>query len=237
MHDSEQPGRQIYAVSYHVLTWTKITGVKLAPNSTASYSRIACCAVGMMYSTFCANVVSEKGWLSNLKRGGGGGSWFGLATIWVPLTSRCQTGKTQIVIMFWSRLSAPWSLTRQWWRHQMETVSAYLPFVRGIHRSPVNSPHKGQWRGALMFSLICARINDWVNNREAGDLRRHRAHYDVMVMRSLGRPEVRPVVQEVKEGWRVEHDKADVRQGSVSGCTTIHLDLSSCSTMSKWIAR
>ena len=34
-------------------------------------------------------------------------------------------------------------------------------------------PHKGQWRGALMFSLICARINGWVNNREAGDLRRH----------------------------------------------------------------
>ena len=50
------------------------------------------------------------------------------------------------------------------------------------HRSPVNSPHKGQWRGALMFSLICARINGWVNNREAGDLRRHRAHHDVTVM-------------------------------------------------------
>ena len=44
-------------------------------------------------------------------------------------------------------------------------------FVRGIHRSPVNSPHKGQWRGALIFSLISA----WVNNREAGDLRRHSA--------------------------------------------------------------
>ena len=58
----------------------------------------------------------------------------------------------------------------------------YWPFVRGIHRSPVNFPHKGQWRGVLMFSLICAWINDWVNNREAGDLRRHRAHYDVTVM-------------------------------------------------------
>ena len=39
----------------------------------------------------------------------------------------------------------------------------------------------GQWRGALMFSLICAWINGWVNNREAGDLRRHRTHYDVTV--------------------------------------------------------
>ena len=56
----------------------------------------------------------------------------------------------------------------------------YWPFVRGIHRSPVNSPHKGQWRGALMFSLIW--INGWINNREAGDLRRYRAHYDVTVM-------------------------------------------------------
>ena len=56
------------------------------------------------------------------------------------------------------------------------------PFVRGIHRSPVNSPHKGQWRGALMFSLICVWINGLVNNREAADLRRYRAHYDVTVM-------------------------------------------------------
>ena len=58
----------------------------------------------------------------------------------------------------------------------------YWPFVRGIHRSPVNSPHKGQWRGALMFTLICAWINGWVNNREAGDLRRYRPNYDIIVM-------------------------------------------------------
>ena len=44
------------------------------------------------------------------------------------------------------------------------------PFVRVIHRSTVNSTHKGQWRGALMFSLICTWINGWINNREAGDL-------------------------------------------------------------------
>ena len=58
------------------------------------------------------------------------------------------------------------------WKH----CPRYWLFVRGI------PPHKGQWRGALMFSLICARINDWVNNREAGDLRRYRSHYDVSVM-------------------------------------------------------
>ena len=54
--------------------------------------------------------------------------------------------------------------------------------MRGIHWSPVNSPHKGQWRGALMFSLICPWINAWINNREAGDLRCHPAHYDITVM-------------------------------------------------------
>ena len=52
----------------------------------------------------------------------------------------------------------------------------------GLNPSPVNSPHKGQWCGALMLSLICAWINLWVNNHEAGDLRCHHAHYDVTVM-------------------------------------------------------
>ena len=61
----------------------------------------------------------------------------------------------------------------------------YWSFVRGIHRSPVNSPPKGQWRGALMFSFVCAWINGWVNNREAGDLRHHPAHYDVSVMKLI----------------------------------------------------
>ena len=64
------------------------------------------------------------------------------------------------------------------WKH----FPRYWPFVRGIHRSPVNSPHKGQWRGALMFSLICVWINGWVNNGQAGYLRRFCAHYDVTVM-------------------------------------------------------
>ena len=48
------------------------------------------------------------------------------------------------------------------WKH----LPRYWPFVRGIHWSPVNSPHKGQWRGALVFSLICVWVNGWVNRRE-----------------------------------------------------------------------
>ena len=70
-------------------------------------------------------------------------------------------------------------MTTPKWKHFLR----YWPFVRGIRRLPVNSPHKGQWRGALIFTLISARINGWVNNREAGDFRRHCAHYDVTVMK------------------------------------------------------
>ena len=64
------------------------------------------------------------------------------------------------------------------WKH----FPRYWPFLRGIHWWPVNSPHKGHWRGALMLSLICAWTNNWVNNRDAGNLRRHDTHYDVAVM-------------------------------------------------------
>ena len=68
------------------------------------------------------------------------------------------------------------------WKH----FPRYRPFVRRIHRSPENSPHKGQWRGALIYSLICTWMNDWivriVSNREDGDLRRHCANYNIIVM-------------------------------------------------------
>ena len=65
----------------------------------------------------------------------------------------------------------------------MEKFPAWLPLCAG--NSPVTgeSPAQRAVTGTLMFSLICARIYGWVNNFEAGDLRRHRAHYDVTVMR------------------------------------------------------
>ena len=66
------------------------------------------------------------------------------------------------------------------WKH----FPRYWPSVRGIHRSPMNSTHKSQWRGALMLPLICVWTNAWVNNWDAGDLRRYRVHYDVTVMRN-----------------------------------------------------
>ena len=70
-------------------------------------------------------------------------------------------------------------------KHMMMSSSGnifprYWPCVRGIHRSPVDSPHKGQWRRAFMFALICNWTNGWANNRDARDLKRH---YDVTLMR------------------------------------------------------
>ena len=69
-----------------------------------------------------------------------------------------------------------------WWRHQMETWSALLPFYAG--NSPVTAEFPAQRRGTRSFDVffICSWINGRANNREAGDLRRHRAHYDVTVM-------------------------------------------------------
>ena len=95
----------------------------------------------------------------------------------------------QTLDILWSNITRCWTQyeRKTWWRHQMETFSALLDLCAGNSPVPVNSPHKGQRRGTLMFSLICARINDRVNNREAGDLRRHRGHYDVIVMNTLFR--------------------------------------------------
>ena len=62
------------------------------------------------------------------------------------------------------------------------TISALLALCPGNTRVTGEFPHKGQWRWALMFSLICSWTNGRVNNRGAGDLILHRAHYDVTVM-------------------------------------------------------
>ena len=99
-----------------------------------------------------------------------------------------STGEHSLHILWRSHILHLYFLF-SWWRHQMETCSAPLAFVRGIHRwlrgihrSPVNSPHTDQWCGALVFSLICVWRNSSVNNQDAGDLRGHRSHYDVTVM-------------------------------------------------------
>ena len=106
----------------------------------------------------------------------------------IPRTKGQQHGKC-FHLMTSSRaiVLQPQCVSFPWWHHQMETFSTLLAICaeNSPGTFPVNSPHKGQWHGALMFSLICARINGWVNNGEAGDLRPHQAHYDVTVMPML----------------------------------------------------
>ena len=94
--------------------------------------------------------------------------------------------KFWIIVITQRNLTRPGTLVNIFISHddviKWKYFPRHWPFVRGIHRSPVNSPHKGQWRRALMFSLICAKTNGWVNNRDAGDLRCHHAHFDVTVI-------------------------------------------------------
>ena len=112
-----------------------------------------------------------------------------------------------------------------WWRHQMETFSALLAICAGISPVPVNSPHKGQWRGALMFSLICVWINGWVNNSEAGDLRRYRAHYDVTVM---GRDGVDTLPFDIR-AWITHKHKAII--GSDTGLSLVRRQAIICTNV------
>ena len=105
------------------------------------------------------------------------GSQFGVCSFVLNITSVITT--ISLTFRF------PWYL---WVSHDIMTSSnendfpRYWPFVRGIHWFPVNSSHKGQWRGSLTFSFRCVWTNGWVSNRNAGDLRRHRTHYDVTSM-------------------------------------------------------
>ena len=64
----------------------------------------------------------------------------------------------------------------------METFSALLAFVRGIHRFPSQRP---MMRIFDVFFFICAWTNGWANNRDAGDMRRHWGQYDVTVMETF----------------------------------------------------
>ena len=62
----------------------------------------------------------------------------------------------------------------------METFSTLLAICAGNSPVPGEFPTQRPVTRSIDVYLICARINGWVNNREAGDLRRHRAHYDVL---------------------------------------------------------
>ena len=116
-------------------------------------------------------------------------------SVWAIITLKMYEPESRFVVLccgFVATNFIPFRITslalgrfHPWWRHQMETFSALLAICAGNSPVPGEFPHRGQWRGALMLSLICVLINGWVNNRRAVDLRRYRAHYDVTVMITL----------------------------------------------------
>ena len=115
--------------------------------------------------------------------------WWRLNTIYAEIFHRNFTYCSGLSLTDHRTLCYPEFHVNFW---QYDDVIKWKPFprnwtfVRGIHRSPVNFPHKDQWRGALMFSMICVSINGWVSNRESGDLRRYRDQYDVSVKKVHG---------------------------------------------------
>ena len=90
----------------------------------------------------------------------------------------------QIVLLANHRVSVDNNQARRdtWWRHQKETFSALLVLYAGNSR--VTGEFHAQRPQTWSFDvfMICAWINGWVNNREAGDRRRYLAHYDVSSM-------------------------------------------------------
>ena len=87
-----------------------------------------------------------------------------------------------------------------WWRHQMESLSTLLAICAG--NSPVTVKFPAQTPGTRSFDVFfdLRLINGWVNNGEAGDVRRHCAHYDVIVM-ERGLSEMRPHLTDIMNKW------------------------------------
>ena len=107
-------------------------------------------------------------------------------TVWAKLVANITGLIAEKVKVFCatSFKQTPFTVKSLNWRQlfKWKYFPRHCPFARGLHWSPVNPPHKGQWHGSLMFSLICPCINGWVNNRKAGDWRRYCAQHDVIVM-------------------------------------------------------
>ena len=98
--------------------------------------------------------------------------------IYYTLLILVQYGHNKVALM-WLKTARPEQ--NDLYSHMMTSSNRNIFRVTGFCAAN-NSPHKGQWRGPLMFSFICVSINGWVNNHEAGDLRRYRAHYEVTIM-------------------------------------------------------
>ena len=101
--------------------------------------------------------------------------------MWGPTLMKLLT-LIKIILVFWTSTYINWSevsicnrgmscfITTTYANHddgiKWKHFPHYWPFVLWIHRSPVNSPHQGQWHGALMFSLFFLRLNKRLSKKQ-----------------------------------------------------------------------
>ena len=104
--------------------------------------------------------------------------WNAHSITWLLMTwQRNEPGYQQS--WYWPQVCFRAILIPSWWRHPMGIFFALLALCAG--NSPVTGEFPSQRPVAQSFD-VCTLTNGWVSNCEAGDLRRHRAHYDVIVM-------------------------------------------------------
>ena len=126
-----------------------------------------CCMLSIM-STGCLGIPLTKGKTGEF--------WYS----WLKVLNRHTN-------LDWGRIGGPTNGTynKAKWKLLIQIAWPQYPTNSHNHVDVIKWKHflhKGQWRGTLMFSLICAWMNGWVNNRVAGELRCHGAHYDVIAM-------------------------------------------------------
>ena len=118
-------------------------------------------------------------------------------------------------------------------KHMMTSSNGHIFRVTGLLCGEFTGPRwvlrKGQWRRAVMFPLIYVWIHGCANNREAGDLTRHRTHYDVTVMILLHNIMIQQVVTTAKDmdellldkecpftGWKYDHKIIGMIENNIS---------------------
>ena len=87
---------------------------------------------------------------------------------WTRFQAIIAQGYQHLIIHTYPSITQSASLfSKTWWRHQMETFSALLALCAGNSSVPVNSLHKGQWRGALIF-FFHLHLNKWLSKQPRG---------------------------------------------------------------------
>ena len=102
--------------------------------------------------------------------------------LYLFLYIECDAVKTRSIFSQILTIDTPW-LARTWWREQMKTFSAVLASCAGKSPTPGEFPAQRPVPRSFDVCFDLPLNKRWVNNREAGDLRRYRAHYDVIVMK------------------------------------------------------